>query len=310
MTAPVEPTGSVARVVAADLGGTYTKFGEVAEDGTLLVADQAATPVERGPIGLVEWLAEQLAERAAAAGVVRFGVAVPGIVDERHGVVVTAPNVRWRDIRLAELLEQLSGLTGIVTHDVRAGGIAESRCGAGIGAENTMFVPIGTGIAAAVVVDGRMLVADGYAGEFGHIPVPAAADRSCACGQVGCLESVASGPSLRRVYAERAGIDLTDAPSPEEMADRARKGDTMSLRVIEGAALALGQAFHTATTLYGTERVVIGGGVSGMFDLLGPRISDHLASVMTFQRKPELVAAQLGSRAGVVGAGLTAWGRP
>lgn len=297
------------RVVAADLGGTYTKFGEVSSDGTLLATDQAPTPVQLGPIGLVEWLAGQLAERAAAAGVQRFGVAVPGIVDERQGVVITAPNVGWRDIRLAELLEQLSGLSGVVTHDVRAGGMAEWRCGAGIGADNLMFVPIGTGIAAAVVVDGTMLVADGYAGEFGHIPVPVAGDRKCACGQLGCLESVASGPSLRRLYAERAGIDLTDVPSPEEMADRARGGDKTPSRVIETAALALGQALRIAVTLYGTERVIVGGGVSGMFDLLAPRVADHLASSMTFQRQPEIVVAQLGSRAGVVGAGLTAWTR-
>lgn len=297
------------RVVAADLGGTFTKFGEVTEDGTLLVTDQEPTPVDRGPLGLVEWLAGQLADRAARAGVDRFGVAVPGIVDERHGIVLNAPNVRWRDIRLAELLEQLSGLRGVVSHDVRAGGIAEWRCGAGIGADNLMFVPIGTGIAAAVVVDGRMLVADGYAGELGHIAVPAAGDRRCACGQVGCLESVASGPSLRRVYAERAGIDLTDVPAPEEMAQQARDGDKKSLRVIEAAALALGQALTTAITLYGTERIVIGGGVSGMFDLLAPRVADHLAATMTFQRQPDIRPAQLGSRAGVVGAGLAAWSR-
>lgn len=307
---PTPPTDAAApppTVIAADLGGTFTKFGHVAEDGTLLDSDSERTPVDLGPIGLVEWLAKELARRAEQTGVDRFGVAVPGIIDERHGVVAYAPNVGWKDMRLAELLEQLTGLDGTVTHDVRAGGRAEWRVGAGAGADNLLVVPIGTGIAAAVVVDGRMLIADGYAGEIGHAPVPVAGDNLCACGQHGCLETVAAGPGLRKLYQTRTGIELADVPQPELMAERARQGDKKSLRVIETAALGLAQGLRVAVTLYGSERVVIGGGVSGMFDLMAPRITKHLDDVMTFQRRPELVQAQLGSQAGVVGAGLTAW---
>lgn len=294
-------------VIAADLGGTFTKFGEVTSDGTLVRTDREPTPIDRGATGLVEWLAEQLAQRAAEAGVSRFGVSVPGIVDERRGIVVYAPNVGWKDIRLSELLQQLTGLDGTVTHDVRAGGRAEWRVGAGVGVDNLMVVPIGTGVAAAVVVDGQLLVADGYAGEIGHIPVPAAGDTVCACGQTGCLETVASGPGLRKLYQVRTGIDLADVPSPEVLADRAREGDKKVMRVVETAALALGQALRTGITLYGSERVVIGGGVSGMFDVFAPMVEKYFDQTMTFQRRPSLVPAQLGSRAGVVGAGLTAW---
>ncbi|MGD7707751.1 ROK family protein [Microlunatus sp. Y2014] len=296
-----------AAVIAADLGGTYTKFGVVAEDGQLLSSDKQPTPVASGPIGLVEWLAQELGRRGEAAGVDRFGVAVPGIIDERHGVVVIAPNVGWKDIRLTELLEQLSGLSGVVTHDVRAGGVAERKVGAGAGADDMMFIPIGTGVAAAIVVDGRMLVADGYAGEIGHTPVAAAGDNVCACKQVGCLETVLSGPGLRREYHRRAGIELADAPHPEVLGRRARDGDKLSRRVIETAALGLGQALVPAITLCGPERIVIGGGVSGLFDLITPTVESYLDDTLTFQRRPKLVLAKLGSQAGVVGAGLTGW---
>lgn len=300
-------SGRPETVIAADLGGTFTKFGEVTADGTLIRTESEPTPVERGATGLVEWLAEQLTSRAAAAGLERFGVAVPGIVDERRGVVVYAPNVGWKDLRLSELLQQLSGLGGTVTHDVRAGGRAEWRVGAGVGVDNLMVVPIGTGVAAAVVVDGQLLVADGYAGEIGHIQVPAAGDASCACGQTGCLETVASGPGLRKLYQARTGIELTDVPSAEQLGTLARDGDKKVVRVVETAALALAQALRLGITLYGSERVVIGGGVSGLFDLFAPLVEKHLDQMMTFQRRPTLVRAQLGSRAGVVGAGLTAW---
>jgi len=294
-------------VIAADLGGTFTKFGEVTADGTLVRTESEPTPVEHGATGLVEWLASQITTRAAAAGVERFGVSVPGIVDERRGVGVYAPNVGWNDLRRSELPQPLTGLDGTVTPDVRAGGRAEWRVGAGLGADNLMVVPIGTGVAAAVIVDGRLLVADGYAGEIGHIPVPAAGDTACACGQVGCLETVTSGPGLRKLYQARTGIELADVPSAEQLGTLAREGDKKVLRVVETAALALAQALHLGITLYGSERVVIGGGVSGLFDIFAPMVEKHLDQTMTFQRRPTLVAAQLGSRAGVVGAGLTAW---
>lgn len=309
MTETLTGPGAPSTVIAADLGGTFTKFALVEADGTSHEPDQLPTPTTLGSMGLVEWLAGELARRGRAAGVSRFGVAVPGIIDEHRGVVVTAANLNWRNLPLAELLEQLSGLNGTLTHDVRAGGRAEWFCGAGVGAQDLLFIPIGTGVAAAVVIDGTLVTASGYAGEIGHMPVPAAEHLECACGQRGCLERIISGPGLRRHYERVAGIETADAPSAEVIAERARSGDRLALRVIADAGIALGQALRIAVTLFGTERVVIGGGVSGMFDLLEPVVTDHLSSTMSFQRMPQLVPAALGAQAGVVGAGLTSWSR-
>ena len=112
-----------------------------------------------------------------------YGVVVPGIVDAATGTVRAAPNVDWVDVPLRDQLTELTGLPGVVAHDVRSAGLAEWRLGSGVGAENLLFLSIGTGIAGAMVVDGRMLDAGGYAGEIGHTRVTAAGDRRCACGQ-------------------------------------------------------------------------------------------------------------------------------
>ncbi len=103
------------------------------------------------------------------------------------------------------LLTELTGLPGVVAHDVRSAGLAEWRLGSGVGADNLLFLSIGTGIAGAMVVDGRMLDAGGYAGEIGHTRVTAAGDARCACGQVGCLETLASAAGVARTYARLAG---------------------------------------------------------------------------------------------------------
>ncbi|MGD7788525.1 ROK family protein [Propionibacteriaceae bacterium Y1700] len=295
-------------VIAADLGGTFTKFGVVDADGSLTATEQLRTPVTDGGLMVVEWLAEQLTARATEHGLQRFGVATPGIIDEAKGVVVAAPNIGWSRLPLSELLEQMTGLEGTLTHDVRAGGRAEARVGAGTGVDNAMFVPLGTGIAAAVMVDGRVLEAGGYAGELGHIRVPAAGDVRCACGQLGCLEVVASAAGVRRTYQRITGIEMVEVPETVEIARRAIAGDRASSQSLTLAGVALGEAFVIATTLFGPERIILGGGLAGAFDELEPVISEKLAT-MTFQRRPEIVRAELGSRAGVTGAGLTTWER-
>jgi glucokinase len=292
-------------VVAVDLGGTLTKVAYAHRDGS-------TTPAVRLPTALVDgqasvpWLASVVDETAAARGAdhcLGFGVVVPGIIDVPRGVVRAAPNVGWFDVPLRHRLTELTGWPGIVAHDVRSG---EWRTGAGVGAANLLFLPLGTGIAGAMVVDGRLVDADGYAGEIGHIPVPAAGDAVCLCGQRGCLETVASAPGVVRTYARVAGGPPVDA---QDVAALARTGDPAAREAFAVAVQALTEALVIYATLLGPQTVVIGGGLAGAFDLIGPAVAAGLDARMAFQRRPTLVPAKLGADAGVVGAGLVAWDR-
>jgi len=296
-------------VVALDVGGSLTKVSTAGPRGPLGSVDRLPTPLAEGSDGLVRWLADRITAYAAgrADAVCRgFGIVVPGIIDSATGTVRAAPNLAWYDVALRDRLTQLTGLDGVVAHDVRSGGLAEWRLGAGAGVANLLFLPLGTGIAGALVVDGRLLDADGYAGEIGHIRVPAAAELACACGQIGCLETVASAAGVVRTYTQRSG-ETALATDARRVADLAHAGDPAARAAFALASQALVEALMPTLTLLGPELVVIGGGLSAAADLLVPVIERGLAARTTFQRLPKIVAGLLGADAGVIGAGLLGW---
>lgn len=295
-------------VVAVDLGGTWTKIGYVSERGEATSVRRLDTDRSGGPDGLADWLADRIVEAVAAApGPCRgFAIVVPGIIDPTTGTVLSAPNVGWTDMPIRDRLRERTGLPGAVGHDVRAGGLAEWRLGCP-DARNVIFLPIGTGIAAALIVDGRLLVADGYAGEVGHTRVRAAGEIRCACGQTGCLESVASAAGVARGYAAARGIEVGISPDARAVADAARAGDPDALAAFARATDALTESLLLCATLLGPEVIIIGGGLSGAADLFVPEIGRRIAATVAFQRVPELRLATLGADAGLIGAGLLGW---
>lgn len=296
-------------VVAVDLGGTLTKIAYAYADGTVDGVERRATHLTDGGTGLVYSLAAQIAEFSAGAeNCLGYGVVVPGIIDAANGIVKAAPNVDWFDVDLRERLTDLTGLPGAVAHDVRSGGLAEWSLGSESKARDLLFLPLGTGIAGAMVVDGRMLDGAGYAGEIGHIRVPAAGDSVCACGQVGCLETVASAAGVARTYLREAPAPPPDVTT-RDIADLARTGDPAAVQAFALAVDALTEALTVYIGLLGPEVVIIGGGLSGAADLLLPPIEERLAAGLTFQRLPRLVTATLGADAGLIGAGLVGWHR-
>ena len=169
-------------VVAVDLGGTLTKIAYVARDGSATDVRRVDTMIDDHGAVPPEWLAQQVVAAAAArpeVSVVGYGLVAPGIIDVAAGVVRVAPNVGWRDVPVRQVLDTVTGLPGAIGHDVRGGGLAEWRLGRGVGCDNLLFLALGTGIAGASIVDGRMLEAGGYAGEIGHLHV-SVADHRCA----------------------------------------------------------------------------------------------------------------------------------
>lgn len=294
-------------VLAVDVGGTLTKLAVAAPDGSISPVARVATPRDAASVS-VPGLARIISEQATTGGGIEaFGIVAPGIVDAAAGVVRTATNLGWRGVALREQLEDLTGLPGAVGHDVRTAGLAEWRLHH---ADQTdlLFVALGTGIAGAAIVDGRLLEAGGYAGEIGHWSVAAAAGRQCACGRAACLETVASAAGIAREYV-RLGGDTGGALGAAEVAELARAGVAAAVAAFDRAAEALAEALGRYVTLLGPRLIVLGGGLSGAADLLIGAVSDRLRAGLTFEREPELVRAGLGADAGVVGAGMLGWDR-
>jgi glucokinase len=295
--------------IGIDIGGSGIK-GLLLNPGTgsVLLSQRVDTPVADGVekvTATVAAMATRLAAEAKArSGVppVGVGVVVPGIVDEPAGVVRSAVNLGFLDVPLAAELTAATGLPVRLGHDVRAGGLAEARFGAGHGEANVLFVPLGTGIAAGCVVDGRLLTAGGYAGELGHVVVVPGGE-PCPCGQSGCLERYSSAAAVARRYTDRTGTWVSGAA---DVVRRVAAGDGDAAAVLDEAVQALATALLLAITLLGSAVVVIGGGLAGAGPSLMVPLEAELEARMTFHRRPRLVVAQLGDEAGAIGAALLA----
>nr|WP_223188992.1 ROK family protein [Streptomyces sp. TRM68416] len=300
----------VRHVIALDVGGTGMKAALVGADGTLLHQARRATGRERGPEAVVRTIldfaaelrahgTERLGGPAAAAG-----VAVPGIVDEARGIASYAANLGWRDVPLRELIGAELGIPVALGHDVRTGGLAEGRVGAGRGTDRFLFVALGTGIAGAIGLDGRVEAgAHGFAGEIGHIVVRPGGT-PCPCGQHGCLERFASAAAVSEAWAAACGDAEADAA---DCAKAVASGDPNAVRVWQRAVDALADGLVTALTLLDPRTLIIGGGLAEAGETLFTPLRDAVRQRVTFQKLPEIVPAALGDTAGCLGAGLLAW---
>ncbi|MFE2587022.1 ROK family protein [Streptomyces sp. NPDC059378] len=308
-------------VIALDVGGTGMKAALVGADTTpsggtssgppvLLHRARRATGREHGPDAVVEGILDFAAELRAhgerhfGEPAAAAGVAVPGIVDEQQGIAAYAANLGWRDVPLRDLLtERLGGIPVALGHDVRTGGLAEGRIGAGRGADRFLFVPLGTGIAGAIGLDGRVEAgAHGFAGEIGHVVVRPGGT-PCPCGQRGCLERYASASAVSEAWAAACGQPEADAA---DCAKAVASGDPNAVRVWRTALDALADGLVTALTLLDPRTIVIGGGLAEAGETLFTPLRDAVRQRVTFQKLPSIVPAALGDTAGCLGAGLLA----
>lgn len=300
-------TTHVTHVVGIDVGGTETKAALAEVDGERAVplrrlrrrtphgetGDRTATAVVESAAALIGELGDV---PVSAAGVV-----VPGTVDERHGIARYSGNLGWRDAPLLARLREHTALPVALGHDVRAGGLAEARMGAGRGVRDAVFLAVGTGIAAALMLDGSLYSAGGHAGEVGHIDV--GHDEKCRCGQTGCLEAIASAAAIARRYTARGGDPAAGAL---DVAALVRASDPLARAVWAEAVEALATAITTLCAIVAPERVILGGGLAGAERLLTDPLREHIDARMTFHRRPELALGALGDMAGCLGAALLA----
>jgi glucokinase len=187
-------------------------------------------------------------------------------------------------------------------HDVTAAGMAEWRCGAGRGVDDLAVVVIGTGIAATFVTGGTVVRGGtGHAGELGHVVVRPGGP-PCACGQRGCLEAISSARAIADAYAARSGRAVDGA-----IEVFTRLGfDPLAEEVWQGAVDALADALLIVCALLAPSRIVLGGGLAGAGEALLAPLRSRLERAAGLEAAPPVVAAQLGSRAGVIGAALAA----
>lgn len=306
------------RYLGVDIGGTSIKW-TLLGDGIPEATGQVATPrfdeqtVLRAVAQIVEVVGGELEG---------IGVAVPGTVDSVLRRSLFVPNLpgNWTGLDVADVLETLTGIPVALLNDARAFAWAEHTSGAAQGADNALFVTLGTGVGGAIAFRGEVLVGGIDAiGEMGHVPVDARG-YLCACGGRGCLETVASGTAIvnhvsRTVVLDQSPVlkKLTSggaaALTPKIVAEAAQLGDPWARDAFERAADALAHAAATISLLLQLDLVVIGGGLRPASDLYLPRIQSTLDARASLTGAVRATGAHYGPEAGSVGAATFAAAR-
>lgn len=308
--------------VGVDIGGTNIRAGVVDAEGEVLDTVHAPTPrsskaLERA----VENVVRELMGRHPVAAV---GLAVAGFVTRDRKVVRFAPHLPWREAQVGRTLGARLGVPVVLEHDANSAAWAEHRFGAAKGGENVAFVAIGTGIGAALLINGAIYRGShGIAPELGHIQV-VPDGRVCACGKRGCLERYCSGTALVDTAIELLASAPAQPHSPLDSSPLARDirfdpgsvsgrritaaaqdGDPLGTLVVAEFARWLGIGLAMVCDTYDPDLIVIGGGVGSSAPMFLDEAREHFARQITGAGHRPLARirrAQMGEAAAMVGA--------
>ncbi|MFI7164997.1 MULTISPECIES: ROK family protein [Rhodococcus] len=288
--------------LALDIGGTKMAAGVVSEDGRVPVFDSVPTP-QTDPWGACAALLERVADGRDVDGV---GIACAGPVDTVAGVVAPINITEW-----AQGFELVAGVRSVfpdagtaLAMDGAAAALAEFHHGAGRGTPNLLSLVVSTGIGGGIVLGGEIARGrTGNAGHIGHLVAPGSSE-PCSCGGVGCLETVASGPSAVR-WARSQGWS---GNTGRELAEGARSGDAIAVDALHRAGTALGGGIASAAALLDVDLAVIGGGFAQSGAPLWEPMLDAAArhARLSFIAGLRIVPAELGGAGTLTGAGLLA----
>jgi len=326
-------------VIGVDLGGTQIRVG-VLQGATLLSRVKLSTGEAPTPDRMIPCIDSAIRQALEEAGtsldyIVGIGLGVAGPLDSRTGVVFAPPNLPgWHHVRLRDIFEEHYSVPIFVENDANAAALGEYLFGAGRGCKDLVYLTISTGIGGGVIVNGQIMHGtSGTAGELGHMTIDWHGER-CNCGNIGCLESIASGTAIARRANEaisrgvdvlrpvrgnqeretatrvgavprplhRASVRLVDA---EALARAAMEGAPEARKIIEDAAIALGIGFVNIIHIFNPEKIVLGGGLTRMESLLlepARQIVQERAMRVPYEAT-RIVLAELDIHAGLVGAG-------
>jgi glucokinase len=305
------------RAVAIDLGGTRFRVAVATADGLFEWKASQLTRTERGLQAVLDEMYATVDEALGSVGgrgsVKGIGIAAPGPLNPWTGVIYNPPNMPgWDGVPLKRLFEDRYGIPVQVGNDANLAAVGEHRYGAGKGCQHLVYITVSTGIGGGVIIDDRLLLGSrGFAGEVGHMTIDMRGER-CACGNVGCLEWLASGTAIGR-QARRmveAGVETAlsglkpEKITAQRVTQMAYRGDKASIQLLREAGIAMGVGVVNLAHLFNPQRVILGGGVSLN---AGPLWWDALRDTVMSRTMPscrqglEIVPAGLGDDAGLLG---------
>jgi glucokinase len=310
-------------VIAADLGGTNLRAATIDRAGRIHERTKQHTPKAVKANEIVQAIvaaARECESRSQGQGRIRaVSVVVPGTVQVESGVVIKAPNVPSLDgFRLAAALESELQWPAVLENDANAAAVGEMWRGAARGRKTIICVTLGTGVGGGIILDGELWRGvDGSAGELGHIGVEPFGGVACTCGSRGCLEVYASATAIVRMTREAAPrypnslLHRSEELTAETIYRSGVEGDELALEVFRRMGIYLGVGLASLINIFNPEMIVLGGGVAAGWDLFIPHVREQI-SERAFPlpaRRAEIVRAECGDNAGLLGAAQIAFTR-
>jgi len=306
--------------IGIDVGGTNVKIALVDDKGSVLYSNSVPTRAEMGyeyTVNNIKQAIKDLMNESKCTDIQGIGFDFPGQIDYKNGVVRLAPNIPgWVNIPIAQIIEDEFKIPTRIDNDVHCAALGELKFGAGRDCENFICMTVGTGIGSGIVINGKLVRgASNAAGELGHIKLEMNGGPLCGCGDFGCLEAYASGPSIVKMaeeyimggkstkFREMAnGSPIT----PFIVSEAAKQGDPVAKRIFTIMGEYIGHGLTSVVNLLNPEKIIIGGGVADAGDILLDPIRETIKkrAMVVAGSAVEIVPAQLGNTAGVIGASL------
>ncbi len=308
--------------IGVDIGGTNVKIALVDQKGAIVYSNSVPTRAEMGYEYTVKNIKETIYTSMKESDITidsigGIGFGLPGQINSEAGVVRLLPNIPgWVNVPLGQIIEDEFKVKCKIDNDVRVATLGEFTYGAGQGCKNLVCITVGTGVGSGIIVNGQLVRgASMSAGEIGHMILQAHEGPICGCGNTGCLEAFASGPSIVQLAKEYLsggksakfeelanGREIT----PFMVYEAAMQGDAVAKRIFAIVGEWLGIALTSVVNLLNPEKIIIGGGVSqaGNFLIDPIRQTINERAIKVSADAVEVVTAKLGERAGVIGASL------
>jgi len=290
--------------IGVDVGGTKILAGVVDRDGQVLRNHErpTATGSQRELIAELTGAVDEL--RDDSIGAIGFGI--PATIDQRAGRVVRSVNIPLDDVSLREVMQEHYGTPVGLDNDANAAAIGEWRAGAGRGVETMIMITLGTGVGGGLILGGRPFRGSTGAGaELGHVVVEFDGP-VCTCGGGGHIEAFAAGHAADRLARGALG----GSTSAHDLVHLAADGDGAARELLAGLGARLGATLGSFVNIFNPELIVIGGGFGiAAWDYVIPAAEERMwhEALVPARDQVRVVKAELGTAAGLIGAGFVAY---
>jgi glucokinase len=307
----------VSNAIGIDVGGTKVLGGVVTDSGEILATARRDTPREGGR-ALTEAIANVATELSQQHPVDSIGISAAGFISSDRQTMLATPNIsNWNGVNLVNELTEILHKKVVLENDANAAAWGEFKFGAGRGRNDLMMLTLGTGVGGGLILDGNVFRgAFGIGAELGHMRlIPDG--QLCGCGIRGCLEQYASGSALMRHAREaidaspflarnllERGDGTIEGLKGQHITDAARDGDPVAIAAFNTMANYLGAGIASLCAVIDPSCIVLGGGVIDAGELFLTPTREAALRLIPFSGKhpyPEIVAAELGNHAGLVG---------